>query len=308
MEQKSNRIPLLDLFCGMGGLSLGFARNGFQVTGYDIHRRVPEILEINQIGQGIIADLRTTQIRPEHEICAIIGGPPCRPWSTLNVRRRGIQHCDYDLVPIFLQIVANVSPEFFLMENVPYLAYDPIFHKNLQLIEHKYDFTYRIICYADYGAATTRARLILVGFMRRNKANRAQIFFERLQDFRQKPRTVREVLMSLEKQSDPEHVWPKFRTIEKYANKYQTGKYGWCKLDPDRPAPSFGNISKTYILHPFAEELRVISVREAMAIMGFPSDFRFPAKMGMSARYQMIADAVSPVFSDICAKVAYELL
>ena len=55
LGKSSGEIPVLDLFCGMGGLALGFARNGFSVTGYDIHPRVPEIFEMNGIGKAGVA-------------------------------------------------------------------------------------------------------------------------------------------------------------------------------------------------------------------------------------------------------------
>ena len=47
-----------------------------------------------------------------------------------------------------------------------------------------------------------------------------------------------------------DHDYPNFRTIEKYRKYYETGKYGWYKLEWEKPAPSFGNVTKTYILHP----------------------------------------------------------
>ncbi len=314
--KEPGEIPLLDLFCGMGGLALGFARNGFRVTGYDIHPRIPEIFEINRIGQAVVADLRTVSVVPEEKIPVVTGGPPCRPWSALNVRQRGSQHRDYDLFRTFLKAVTSLCPEAFLMENVPRLERDPSFREHLQIVEQEYDLAWEVVCYANYGAAIARHRLILVGFRRKGRTSRAKAFFEHLQDFRRPPVSVGSALASLEQSvsgEDPEHVWFNFQTIERYQDKYQTGKYGWYRLDPDKPAPSFGNISKTYILHPFAGNghdvsPRVLSIREAMTIMGFPLTFRFPPGMGMTTRYQMVADAVSPVFSEICGQVMRELL
>lgn len=308
---------VLDLFCGMGGLALGFARKGFRVTGYDIHPRVPEIFEINRIGQAVVMDLRAGKISSEGRNATLItGGPPCRPWSALNIRQRGFRHPDHDLLRVFLEIVSEIYPEAFLMENVPRLQLDPAFHKCLQMVKRRYNLAWQVVCYADYGAATARHRLFLVGFRRRRSANRAPVFFERLQAFRRPPCTTGDALRILEKSGigdDPEHVWFNFRTIGKYQSKYRTGKYGWYRLSPDKPAPSFGNISKTYILHPFAGDgcgvpLRVLSVREAMTIMGFPPTFRFPPGMSLTDRYQMVADAVSPVFSEMCAQVMLEML
>jgi DNA (cytosine-5)-methyltransferase 1 len=109
----------------------------------------------------------------------------------------------------------------------------------------------------------------------------------------------------------PDHVWPELKTIDKYRHYYATGKYGWYILKWNEPAPSFGNVMKTYILHPDSfngQSTRVISVREALLVMGFDNSFRFPQDLGLGARYQMIVDAVSPVFSYAAARVSKDLL
>ena len=49
---------------------------------------------------------------------------------------------------------------------------------------------------------------------------------------------------------------------------------------------------------------RVISVREALLLMGFSKAFRFPEGLGLAARYQMAVDSVSPVFSVAIANTA----
>ena len=62
---------------------------------------------------------------------------------------------------------------------------------------------------------------------------------------------------------------------------------------------------KTYILHPDAFDNgrypRVISVKEALLITGFDESFKFPEGMSIGKKYQMIADAVSPDFSQKAA-------
>lgn len=71
-------------------------------------------------------------------------------------------------------------------------------------------------------------------------------------------------------------------------------------------------MSKTYILHPDSApdgpDPRVLSVREVLSIMGFSKDFQFPAGIGISIRYNMAANAVSPIVATACARVIRSML
>lgn len=51
-----------------------------------------------------------------------------------------------------------------------------------------------------------------------------------------------------------DHTWPEFKTIHKYYKFYKTEKYGWYILKWDKPSPSLGNVTKTYVLHPNIDE------------------------------------------------------
>ena len=303
-------VKVVDLFAGMGGLASGFAKEGFSVSGYDIRPATKKIFRLNGIGDAEIRDLSSETVSEKADV--VTGGPPCRPWSSINITLRRGSHPDYKLLDSFFNHILEIKPAAFIMENVPPLGKDPNFIKWVGIIrESGYSVSYSIAKYSDYGASTSRRRLFVIGF---NDGNQAEEFFSILEEYKNKPKTVMDAIrpfINLKKGDFPDHEWPNLKTIHKYEKYYRTGRYGWYKLDPDKPAPSFGNIMKTYILHPMSNNgtvPRVISVREAMAIMGFDTDFRFPENMGMSTRYQMIADAVSPVFSRICAKIIKKML
>ncbi len=298
-------MEVLDLFCGAGGLARGFEKAGFHVTGVDFSRDVEKTFELNSRGEFIRADLSRELIYGKFDL--IVGGPPCRPWSTVNITKRGKTHADYHLISRFFLHVIHHLPRVFMLENVPALAKDNNFNRYVGRVRKLgYSIVHRVISYGDFGAPTRRRRLIVFGTRAGCKVN----FFEMLEKYRSPPRTVRDAIWWLrdkERGVVPDHVWPELRTIRRYRGYYMTGKFGWYVLRWDEPAPSFGNIMKTYILHPDSFNgsgitARVISVKEALLIMGFDQEFRFPADIGVSSKYQMVADAVSPVFSYVAAQ------
>ncbi len=300
---------MLDLFCGGGGLALGFARAGFNVTGVDKSDVAGETFKLNDIGDFVAADLSNEMIDGYYDV--ITGGPPCKPWSTVNTVRRGTKHPDHVLLARFFDHIEANRPRAFLMENVPALRNAPILEKQLKrMLGIGYSVESQTIRYSDFGAPTMRRRLFVFG----SRDENAGIFFRSLLHYRSPPSTVRDAIWYLRdkgKGEAPDHEWPDLRTIEKYAEYYSTGKYGWYILKWNRPSPSFGNIEKTYILHPDSfngGQTRVISVREAWSIMGFERNFRMPKSRGMFVRYQMAVDSVSPCFSAVAAKIVKRIL
>jgi DNA (cytosine-5)-methyltransferase 1 len=304
-----NRIRVLDIFCGAGGLGLGFEKAGFRVTGVDISERAGETFELNSQCDFIKADLSKELIDGDYDI--IIGGPPCKPWSAVNVTRRGKKHADYMLLSKYFNHIEYHSPDFFLFENVSLIAHDENLVKHIKdLEEDGYSVFGKTVVYGEYGAPTRRHRFIVFG----TKIGAADRFFDKVSKYARLPRTVKDAIWNLRNKKKGEvhdHVWPELRTIEKYRDYYRTGKFGWYILNWNEPAPSFGNVMKTYILHPdsFSEKpARVISVKEALLIMGFDDNFRFPKGFGLGLRYQMVVDAVSPFFSSAAATAIREMI
>ncbi|MGC8515816.1 MAG: DNA cytosine methyltransferase [Thermoplasmata archaeon] len=301
------RGSVLDLFSGMGGLSSGFAGEGFEVTGVDMSDIIGDTYMKVTNSSFIRADLSRQNIRGKFDV--VVGGPPCKPWSSVNQSRRGTEHRDFGLIGRFYDHVLSMEPRIFIMENVPLLRTDPEFHRQLDRVRSAgYSVAWDLFRYSDYGAATSRRRLVVAGL----RDGSADNFMMDIKSRRRHSTIVRDVIYDLrdkEMNSTPDHVWPHLRTVLRYRDKYESGKYGWAILRWDEPAPSFGNVMKTYILHPDSDlelgRYRPVSVLEVSRIMGFNHGFSFPAGVGIGHRYQMLVDSVSPVFSDILARVVY---
>lgn len=302
-------LKVLDLFSGMGGFSYGFKRAGFEVTGIDSNGRAVKTYENVTGGRGMIHDLYNFKVKNDYT--GIIGGPPCRPWSTVNLHRRGVEHRDYGLVNIFFNTVLRVKPQFFIMENVPAIRQDPAIKDSITKMEHAgYKISKAMYTYSDFGAPVARKRFFVSGVA----GSRNTIFEEVDKKKVLAKTTVKDAIWDL--RDSPEnavigHEWPKLKTIEKYRKYYQTGKFGWRQLNWESPAPSFGNVMKTYTLHPDfgidSKTPRVISILEASRIMGFES-YPFSDGIGKGERYQMIVDSVSPVFSRVIGEIVYEIV
>lgn len=183
---KNNRPLVADLFCGAGGLSLGFERAGMTVAiGIDhddyaitTHRAHHAGLSaswdlsdpdtVNQLG-GLVRDL---------EISVVCGGPPCQPFSRAgrgiisSLVERGVRG-DYDsrrdLWQAFLEVVRVGRPRAVLMENVPDMAFDRgmvIIRTIISELESwGYGVEAKLLNAADYGVPQMRRRLFVMAIM-----------------------------------------------------------------------------------------------------------------------------------------------
>lgn len=305
---------VLDLYAGMGGFSSGFAAAGFQVLGVDRIPWTSEIFSTWNLGEA-------RQINLLDESCLVpaqvlIGGPPCRPWSPMNTRkkRRSSGHAEQPLLERFFDHIEGIRPAVFLFENVPRVYDDPAYREGLRrVIRAGYDVRPMVLAYDLFGAATSRRRLFTVGFA--DSRAGATEFYVRLRERRRPATTVHAAidwLRCVPRDAYPDHTWPNLRTLEKYSQRYRKEQYGWRRLDGSSPAPSFGNVMKTYVQPPEfcddSDRARVLSVRELMCIMGFNRKLSFPSTIPTGRRYQMLADTVSPLVSRACAEVIREML
>lgn len=116
----------IDLFCGAGGMSLGFEQAGFDIVlGVDRDAYHCAAHERNfPYGKTLcasVSDLDATQIistaEIKGEIDIVFGGPPCQGFSTMG--KRDIRDPRSSLVGEFVRLVNELQPKSFVMENVP---------------------------------------------------------------------------------------------------------------------------------------------------------------------------------------------
>jgi DNA (cytosine-5)-methyltransferase 1 len=117
-------LKMLDCFCGMGGVSDGFALEGFDVTGIDIVD-APKMLGYKH--RFIQADMLTLKGEDFRGYDVIWGSPPCREFSqfaeSFSYRWKKPRNLTdgLELVNCFLKFVEDAQPRFWIMENVPNL-------------------------------------------------------------------------------------------------------------------------------------------------------------------------------------------
>lgn len=158
------RPTVLDLFCGAGGLSLGFFRAGFSTAcALDNDRSALETYEANLGPHAIEKDLSQEVNLPPTDV--IIGGPPCQGFSSAGLRKTN-DHRN-SLVSRFAQIVAKLRPTAFVFENVEgFLTAEDgarVMELLAPLIQAGYRIHLRKVNAANYGVPQHRKRVIAIG-------------------------------------------------------------------------------------------------------------------------------------------------
>lgn len=156
---------IVDLFCGCGGMSLGFENAGFEViAAYDKWEPAIENYRINFNHPIYVKDLNdedSTDIISRHRPDMIIGGPPCQDFSIAGSRNMGERA---NLTLKFADIVVNAKPEWFVMENVYNIEKMPVLPKTLKILKDGgYGITTKILDASRCGVPQARKRFFMIG-------------------------------------------------------------------------------------------------------------------------------------------------
>lgn len=161
-----NKLKVISLFSGSGGLDLGFLATGkFEIIfANDFNYSACETYAHN-IGNHIMCeDISKLKKIPNADI--IIGGPPCQGFSTANPSR-SFDDPRNQLFKEYSRIIKDVKPKLFLMENVSGMV---TMEKGnvFKLIKKElsscgYTLYDSLLNAKDYGVPQSRRRMIIIG-------------------------------------------------------------------------------------------------------------------------------------------------
>lgn len=168
-------FEVVDLFCGIGGLSYGLKTAGFHIlAGYDLDWTCQYAYETNTGGKFNYRDVNTITgdeinklySKRKNTIRVLAGCAPCQPFSSYSFKNKHKDPNKYDLLYQFGRLVEEVRPDIVTMENVTQILNfkaKPVlqdFIDKLQSLGYSVDA--RPVYCPDYGIPQTRKRLVLL--------------------------------------------------------------------------------------------------------------------------------------------------
>ena len=173
-------MNVIDLFAGVGGLSLGFIQNGFTVTkAVEFDAQIAQTFKNNHPNVKMIVDdiknIDNSDNFSESEADIILGGCPCQGFSTAGARIRNgfIDDPRNYLFKHYVNIVKMVKPKLFIMENVKgmmTMQNGIIFDEILNIFSDKslmdgtkYHVYHRVLKGGEVGIPQKRERLFIIG-------------------------------------------------------------------------------------------------------------------------------------------------
>lgn len=313
MTPNKNGQTFVSVFCGGGGLDLGFALAGFEpLFSSDLIEHNCNTLKKNMpyhlVEQHDITNLSGKYVlsKVQKKINFVIGGPPCQSFSILG-SRGSIDDPRGQLVFEYARFINEISPDGFLFENVPGIltvnkGKDWEELKDFFRTKTGYTLSYAKLNSAHYGVPQIRQRVFLIG-TKSGKFTDWPIaeYINEVNDSNL-PSFVSSKLALEDIDETPNHV--KRIHSERVSSRYSLIPQGSrCKvdhtdrIDPKKPSGtvlvgSGGGGGRPFI-HPYED--RHITVREAARLQSFPDWWEFEGPG--TWQYRQVGNAVPPIMA-----------
>ena len=173
---KAEKLNVIDLFCGCGGMSYGLQKAGLNViAGIDVWDKAIESYKQNMDHLSICCDL--TQLPPEEfqkqynknniNIDVIVGGPPCQGFSIAG--KRDIKDPRNSLFMEYVKYLDFFKPKVFIMENVMGILSmknenkENVINIICDLLNQNYNTIVCKLYASDFGVPQNRRRVLIIG-------------------------------------------------------------------------------------------------------------------------------------------------
>ncbi|GHU67386.1 cytosine-specific methyltransferase [Clostridia bacterium] len=174
---------VIDVFCGVGGLTHGLRLAGLNVAaGIDVDVSCQYAYEHNNgdtrfiaADVSALAPAEIAALYPNEGLRILVGCAPCQPFSKYTKRYRkgelaGGREADewqrdnkWRLLYSFANIIEHVLPDIVSMENVPELVKEKVFSDFQEILEKLgYNVTFSVVFCPEYGVPQNRCRLVLL--------------------------------------------------------------------------------------------------------------------------------------------------
>lgn len=334
----TNRYNVISLFSGAMGLDNGIEKAGMNIRlCVEFQHAMAETIRANKPDIPLIEDdvrnysgaelLNHAGVQKGEEVFLVCGGPPCQAFSTAG-KRLGFDDDRGNVFLKYLDIIGEIRPKYFLLENVRGLlsaSYAPpnsgrkpekgtaLLFALEKIKRMGYSATFTLYDSANYGVPQKRERVIILGSRDGYKIPLIPpTHSETGKHGLKKWRTFRAAIAGLKKCTaapiprkrlpyfkmlGPGQYWknlPKSVQKEAMGKSYLLpgGKTGFYRrLAWDEPAPTLvtcPTMPATDLMHP--TEDRALSIEEYARIQMFPDQWVFKGRM--ADIYKQIGNAV----------------
>ncbi len=279
-------MKIVDLFCGAGGMSLGFQQAGFNIVlaadNWDVAVECYKRNFTHQIKKldlhdvdGVSAEI--SKARPD----IIIGGPPCQDFSGAGTRKEGSRAM---LTSDYASIVAKCSPKYFVMENVARARLSNAYKKARQIFtEAGYGLTEIVLDACFCGVPQHRKRFFCIGGKRETEGFLEKLLISRQSDVAMSLRDYFGDALSFEYYYQPPRNYSR-RGV------FSVDEPSVTIRGATRPMPKHYKRHSLDAAAPHRNGIRAFTVAERAAIQMFPQNYLWSDSP--SANNQMIGNAV----------------
>lgn len=299
-------MRVASLFCGCGGLDLGFAKAGYElVWSNDLDKYAIETYNANFSHTAVCGDINDIDINdiPEHDV--LIGGFPCQPFSMMG-KEKGFDDHRGTLFFKVTEIIENQrnrghQPQIVVLENVRNLlnhekgkTFDTI-KKELEKLG--YHVFAEQLNSADFGVPQTRNRVFIVCFLKDIKYTF--------------PKTIElsSTLQDVLEENAPDKYFLSERILKTILSNGTGGYYAKSEIDLKIARPLTATMGK---MHRACQDnyvtqekgIRRLMPRECARLQGFPENFVIPVSDAQA--YRQFGNAVTVNVSYSVAKSILE--